>query len=89
MAAKREQVVFKGVWDITKKYEYAYGLKPALSGAILAFDKLPPSEREAIVAEAVRLTEQAEAAETDEAAAAHKTEARKRRQGRRSSSKAC
>jgi len=86
MPPKREQVLWKGVWQIARDFERAYGLKGMLSGAVLAFTKVPADERENYVTEANRLTEQDEdkaaAQEIVVAAEAHEVEPHRKKGGK-------
>ena len=52
MGAKREQVLWKGVWDICARLEKSYSLKAILSAGVLVLSKLTSDEREKAVADA-------------------------------------
>jgi len=52
MAAKREQVFWKGVWPIVERLEKAFSLKAICSAGVLLFDKLSGDEQKQAIAEA-------------------------------------
>ena len=65
MPAKREQAIWKGVWEIAKPLERRYGLMPMLSAAVLAFADISPEQRELLVEKAFEMNEKEKVSQKD------------------------
>lgn len=81
MAAKREQVVWKNLWDVAASLERKYGLTAVCSAGILVLSHMSAEEREEAI-EAANLYPQtaADVVAVAEAESAAKKQNRPRRQ---------
>ena len=49
MAAKREQILWPNLWDLSKDLEDTYSLKGIMSAGLLIFSRLTADQREEMV----------------------------------------